>query len=187
MTTKPPKTQDNTKRGGCCLHRIVRGFFKKVMIHSAGWMRVDGTDPALVRAYLRRDLRCWNRWPRKGWSDQSPIPKSLLERGKPKHLSANVILHVTSVRSDKMPADKECKTQNIGGQECEGGSSPVTVTVGQLLQMMQQREPLQIGVMVMMAPCSPNERAHLKSRGTKPACTPSLILHRSCVRARRAT
>jgi hypothetical protein len=153
---KKNQSNETEPGGGCCLHRLVRWFAKQLMIHNAGWSRADGTDPALTRAWLRRDLRYWNHWPEKGWSARHPIPKSLLERAKPKQLVANLIVNVTCPQSHKMSPDMECKTQNTGGRECEDESARVRETVEQLLRMMRQQEPLQIGAVVMMAPCSPN-------------------------------
>lgn len=106
------------------------------------------------RAYLRRQLRSWNRWPQKGWSVQ---PRRQKTQSDTKTATASPIylnLNLSVCQLCKMQPMQEWKTKNSGEQEHDWQTNLWKAITELQQQSKQPQEPLRMILMVIRVPSS---------------------------------
>ena len=115
MNTKQTPEDRHTRRP---LQRLVRRAMKKLMVFA---FLLDAGPIATEEQlwWLRTSLRSWNRWPKKGWSAHTTMPRSLRNRSNTRPTSISLMVNIISGQSGNTMPAQGCKTQSSAEQGCE--------------------------------------------------------------------
>jgi hypothetical protein len=157
MTNEALKTQENTKRGGCCLHRLARRCMKRLFINSF-LLDVRGKSTAEQRWWLRGCLRYCNHWPKTKGLVRFPKPRIPEDKNSTKSFSVSLTLQPISVQSGNMLPTQGCKMQSSAGQGCEWATNLWKAITELQRQNTPHKGPLQTPLYLLVFPCSPNDK-----------------------------
>jgi hypothetical protein len=150
---------------------LVRQMVKK-FVTFCFVLNAHPTTTAEDRAYLRRDLRCWNQWPQKGWSVLSRMPKIRPNNNTATPSAITLNANLSFCQLGKMQPTQESQMQNSAPQEYACWINLWKALTELERQSKRPQAPLQIILMTAGFPCAD---AHSPNAAGKPR-PPSILL-----------